>query len=46
MVFLKIFNDIAVAIDSGSATAVCLLELLAAFGMVDRGILLTGLKKT
>ena len=31
----KIFNDIAVAVDSGSTTAACLLDLSAAFDTVD-----------
>ena len=43
---LKISNYIAVAVDSGSTTAACFLDLSAAFDTVDHGILLARLEKT
>ena len=43
---LKIFNEIAVSVDSGSTTVACLLDLSAAFDTVDHGILLARLEKT
>ena len=44
--FLKVFNDINTAIDSGQVTALCLLDPMAAFDTVDHCILLYRLEKT
>ena len=45
-VLLKIFSDIATATDSGYVTALCRLDLFAAFVTVDYDILLARLKNT
>ena len=42
---LKVFSDIAIASDSGRVTALCLLDLSAAFDTVDPEILLARLEE-
>jgi len=42
---LKIFNDMLLAADRGEATALCMLDLSAAFDTVDHEVLLTKLQR-
>jgi len=44
MAVTKIYNDMLLAADSGQLTAVCLLDLTAAFGTVDHDLLLLRLE--
>ncbi len=41
---LKVFNDIFLAVDSGTVVILILLDLTAAFDTVDRGVLLQRLE--
>ena len=45
MAVLKVYNDLLVAADSGLVSALCLLDLTAAFDTVDHDLLLLHLER-